>query len=299
MSVEVRPFENSMLQDVVTVYNQLTSKTPFCYPLTPEMFTEAVISKKSFNPEEFFVAYENGKPKGFIHSAVHAKQGHTNGGILLFLAEERLVCRALVSSALKYLGKKGAVVCHVMGDKSGNAEFYAGVHMGYEVVLWQGFFAVVNELQKQRFDLVRQGFIMSKNMDAEPEILPPASGVSLKVEQKDDTGSFYTNGIVKAFAGETEIGACHFHILKRLSKYLGQGVGQITISVNSKYHHQGLGQALLSRAHAEMYRMEARKIILATNYSLYPAIKMYEKLGYKKELIELLVYIGYMEELHD
>ena len=39
--------------------------------------------------------------------------------------------------------------------------------------------------------------------------------------------------------------------------------------------------------------MGVMQVILATNYQAYPALKLYEKTGYKKELMELYDFTGY------
>ena len=64
MRIEVRCFEPAMTGDAVAVYNRLTTRTPFCYPITPEIFAEAVSAKSIFEPAGFFVAYAEGQAGG-------------------------------------------------------------------------------------------------------------------------------------------------------------------------------------------------------------------------------------------
>lgn len=296
MKLEIHGFEPSRVGDAVAVYNRLTLCTPFCYPITAEIFAEAVARRKEFDPAGFLIAYADGQPVGLIHAWLFERRGAKGGSILLFLAVERLVCRRLLSAALDYLRRRGAQVCEVMGNAPGTRMFYAGIHMGYEVSLWRGYYAAVNALEHEGFDLVCEGFIMSKTLAQEPEVEPPVAEVTLRLKPGEDTGPFYTQAAVEAYAGEENIGACHYHFLKRLSAHLGKGIGQITISLSEKYHRRRIGSALLSRAHQELYRMGVRTVILATNYELYLAIRMYEKLGYRKELIDLWVFAKYFDE---
>ena len=187
-------------------------------------------------------------------------------------------------------------VCEVMGNFSGGRLFYAGVHMGCEVCLWNGYYAAVNALKRLNFELTLHGFIMACEMQAEPEAQQPAAEITFKLAPQEDTGSFHTNARVEAYLGDERIGACNYHFLKRLSQHLGRGIGQITIAVDERYHRRKIGSALQTRAHRELFRLGARKVILATNYRVYPAIKMYEKLGYRKELVDLFMFTGYLAE---
>ena len=297
MSIKVKCYQPAMLLDVVNVYNQLTAKTPYCYPITPEVFTEAVTSKDIFDPAGFFVAFDGGKPAGFLHVRILEKAGRTEGGIQMFLAEDRSACRKLLSEAIDFLKRGGAAVCHVMAFESKNQKFYAGVHMGYEVPLWEGYYPVAAALRKRGFELVREGFVMSMPLNAGDEILEPGIDVSFSVNHTDDAGSFYTNGVVETGISGEKIGSCDFHFLKRLSRHLGKNIGQIAIRVNEQYHRKGIGSGLLSRAHQQLFDKGARKVILTTNYSLYPAIRLYEKLGYRKELIKTFAFKGYLNEM--
>lgn len=288
--MEICRFEPSRVGDIVALYNWMTVRAPYCYPIAPDIFNEAVAGRTEFDPEGFFIAYDKGRPAGLLHAWMCERNGATGGSILLFLACDRHVCRALLAAALDFMKCRGSRRCEVMGNAPGTRLFYGGVHLGLEACLWRGYYAAINALEHAGFDLVCEGFIMSMPMDQEPVLVPPADGVALSIKPDGDAGSFYTNATVEARLGEERIGGCRFHFLKRLSAHLGKGVGQITIAIDEKYHRRKIGSALLTRAHQELYRMGARTVILATNYELYPAIRMYEKLGYRKELIDLWVF---------
>jgi ribosomal protein S18 acetylase RimI-like enzyme len=281
-----------MTGDVVTVYNRRTAHTPYCYPLDEGLLEAAVTSHPDFEPDGFFVAYDRGRPVGLIHTGLVERDDETHGAIMLFLADGRRACNALLDRGLGFLRRGGAEICHVMAQESRNDRFYAGVHMGYEVALWQGYFAVANALERKGFEPVRLGFMMEKDLDSEPEPVPPGAGIEIRVSRDEDTGELYTNGSVTAHDGDARIGACWFRQLKKLSAHLGKGIGQIGIGVDEEYRRRGVATALLSRAHLELYRDGARRVILATNYAAYPAIRLYKKLGYLENLVNLLVLTG-------
>ncbi|MFC1671874.1 GNAT family N-acetyltransferase [Planctomycetota bacterium] len=293
--MKVRSFEPSMSHDVVTVYNRMTSNAPYCYPLDEGLFETAVTSHPDFAPDGFFVAYDGETPVGLIHTGFVERNGETHGAIMLFLAEDRGVCDILLDRGLGFLRRRGVEVCHVMAQESGNMRFYSGVHMGYEVALWQGYFAVVSALRRRGFESARLGFMMAKALDSEPEPISPGTEVDIRITRGEGTNPFYTNGRVEAYAGEERIGLCGFYLLKQLSAYLGKGIGQIDIGVNEQYRRLGVATALLSRAHLELYRDGARRVILATNYAAYPAIRLYRKLGYIEDTVNLLVLTGILK----
>ncbi len=285
----IRRFEPTMANDVVAIYNHVTVRTPFCYPITAELFAEAVTMRKEFDPAGLLVAYADGRPAGLIHAHAIESNGAAQGCVALFLANQRAVCQRLLAAALAHLRQRGARGCSVTANPAARV-FYAGVFMGMEVLLWRGYYAVINSLEREAFDQTCEGFIMSKSLEREPDVEPYPADITMRINHDEDSGSFYTNDSIEAYAGEERIGACPYHFLKRLSSHRGQGIGQIGISVDARYHRRRIGSALLTRAHRELYRMGAKTVILATNYALYPAIKLYEKLGYRQELIPLRCY---------
>jgi len=294
--LEISPFEPSIAEDIAHFYNRATSLTPFCYPVTSDILDEAVFSKSDFEPEGLFVAVERGEVKGFIHAGCleTAPDDPKKGSIFLFIAQERDVCLALLDKAVHSLKARGAQVCHTMSNDSESNRYYSGVHMGYEVALWQGFYQVVAAFERHPdFDLTRQRFFMSLSMAHQPDVVEPRMEVRFAVEDKGRTGSFYSTAEVCAVADGERLGACTFHYLDRLSAHLGTGIGQIQIGVDERYRRKGIASALLSRAHRELYSRGARKVILTTNYELYPAMKLYEKTGYSREPVNAPVYTAH------
>jgi ribosomal protein S18 acetylase RimI-like enzyme len=292
--IEIRTIQRAATEDVVTVYNTATVFTPYCYPLTESLFEEAVTGKECFDPSGFFVAYRARKPVGFIHAGL--LDDPEQGSIFLFIAEEREACRRLLAAAVAWMRERSAKTCFTMSNLSMSNKFWGGIHMGYEVGLWQGFYEVTAAFRRNAFfDLTRERFVMTRALDAEPAAGSPTADISMQVRKDNDTGSVYTNGTVNAMAGDTQVGWCGFHLLKRLSEHLGRGIGQITVAVDSRFRRRGIGSALLAEAHRRLYALGARKVMLTTNYQLFPAIKLYEKHGYRKELVHMPVFTGYLE----
>ena len=294
--IEIAPYTEDKLEDVLRIYNAETVFTPYCYPLTEEVFREAVVSNPLFRADGFILAYSNGAPRGFIHCGVLEATRHENtGAIYLFLASDRVVCHRLLDTAVEFFAERGVTTCFAMCPESRSGRFYAGIHIGYEVSLWQGFYQVVAAFERSPiFDRTREGFNMSMDMDTQPEQAEALIDLTVDVEHQPDTGSLYTNATVWARVKGEEAGRCSFHFLKRLSDHMGKGVGQITMGVDERYRRKRVGLAILTRAHRELYNIGARKMLLGTNYQLYPAIKLYQKAGYRQEPINRLNYWGYL-----
>jgi GNAT superfamily N-acetyltransferase len=293
--IEIKNFNENLLEDIVKIYNTGTVFTPYCAPLSADLLKNSILSRDNFDPEGFFAGYKYGEPAGFIHAgyaSAHFKEKKI-GSIYLFMSEERDVSQALLERAIGYFRSRGTAFIRCFFS---NCEFYAGIYMGTEVVCWTGFYNIINTLEKNGFETTLHGFIMRKDMDEPPEVLSPEQGIILRVEPSQDCPGLYTNTTVKAFDNEKEIGHCEFHILKPISAHLGKIIGQLGIAVDSAYRKKKIGSALLSKAHSEMYKMGARRVILATNYALYPALQMYLKFGYSKELIDIK---GFHLELKD
>ncbi|MDP6356565.1 MAG: GNAT family N-acetyltransferase [Planctomycetota bacterium] len=279
---------------MASVYNRLTYRTPYCYPLTPELLREAVTAKDGFDPAGFFVACRDGSPLGFLHAGLIGEDRRT-GSVFLFIAEDRDACYALLDAALDFFKRGGVTHCYTMSNLSLSNDYYAGVHMGYEVGLWSGFYQVCEVFRRRGFELIRERFVMRRDLAERPDEAVSDEAFELAVEPEPDTGSFYTNGAVVARDSGRCIGRCGYHMLTQVSRHFGRGIGQITMGVDEEYHGKGVGAAMLTRAHCELHDQGARQVILTTNYAFYPAIRFYEKLGYRKELIHLPVYAAYFE----
>jgi GNAT superfamily N-acetyltransferase len=298
--LEIKSLTVELLPDVVDVYNRLTNFTPYCFPLTPDLFQTQVMAKKNFNSESCWLAYQAGKPAGYLHAGIIEKKEPPSparhGSIYLFLADDREVAQALFRQAILFFkANKLKTYYAVAVHWSESNRFYGGIHMGIEVCLWRGFYIVRNVLQRAGADSICDGFIMSKRLDTMPEIEAPSADVTVRVEHAPDNNPLLANGKVTAWHEDRKAGGCYFSYLKELSRHLGKGIGQFTMGVDSSFRRKNIGTALLTRAHAELYQMGVRKMILATNYSLYPAICMYEKLGYRKEIIDLYSSFGNVE----
>jgi ribosomal-protein-alanine N-acetyltransferase len=55
------------------------------------------------------------------------------------------------------------------------------------------------------------------------------------------------------------------------------------LGVSPKYRRRGIGQSLVTRFIQESRKWNSKKIILDTSLKLTPAIKLYEKMGFKSE----------------
>ncbi len=293
--IEISTYTPSLNSAAAAAYNELTAFTPYCYPLTPEIFMEAIAGRQEFDPSGFFLAWRNGKPAGLLHAGfkdANARKQRT-GSIFLFLANEREASQELYGRAVAYLKRGGAgSIEAVSAHVSGSNDFYSGVYMGLEVCLWGGMPEVMNTFRRNGLEPSLLGFIMSLRLPAEPAVERPGSGAEIRVERQTGRGSLILSGTAAAFEDGEPIGTCGFHYFPRLSEHLGKGIGQITISVREGYRRKNVGSALLTTAHRELFALGARKVILATNYSLYPALCLYQKLGYAKELIGLSFHGG-------
>jgi len=290
--IKVRNFEEGMLGDVVSLYNWLTHNTPYCYPLTDELFVEAVTGKDEFDPAGFLVAMDGDKPMGFLHAGFADRDAKT-GGIYLFLADAREACHALLGAALDHFRELDVNVCYSASNLSGSERFYSGVHLGCEVGQWQGFYQVSAAFRHFGFDLVRERFVMAADLPGRP---PDRGfdGIDFQVVREPDTGSFHTNAKVVGLLDGKEAGNCPFYMLTQVSAHLGFGIGQVRISVAPEFQGKGLGAALVNAVHQQLFDMGVRRSILTTNYQLYRAIRFWSKMGYVKQEINLPVFAKHL-----
>ena len=274
----------------VEIYNRCTIYAPYSIPLSLHLVQNHVVPFSQTH-EDYALIGDNGKGKGIIHvgKQAHLEKGGNEdiGVIYMLLAENNDIAQHLLEKAEEWFLNK---------NLKGILSFwwypspYKFILHGSETYGWAGAYPMVNAFRRLNYDLALDILVMLKDLINEPEIVAPkAEGVEFIITNETDNELAFTGTIEARIKGRS-IGYCGYQYLRAISARLNKGIGQINIGANNEFHGKGVGTALISYAHSKLFELGARQVILATNQSLFRAIKFYENIGYESEPIKAYAF---------
>ena len=269
----------------VDIYNRSTVYAPFSIPLTNHLVEEYFVPFHQ-NHDDFAAIGDNGRGRGIIHVGNQPwleKGSKENVGVVyMLLADNNDIACSLLEAAEEWFAAKGMKKILAFWWYPNP---YKYILHGAETYGWAGAYPMVNAFRRRDYDLALDILVMRKVLSGVPTIsLPEMSGLEFTFHQDTDN-ELAVAGTVEAKLNGKHIGYCGFQYLQALSKHLNKGIGQINIGAGEEFHGKGIGPALISYAHKQLYELGAREVILATNQALFRAIKFYTKLGYHSEPI--------------
>lgn len=275
-------------QRFMNIFNRCTVYAPFTVPLS-ESLIESFIAPFHLANESIarIGSVENGE--GIIHAGTYMMNDRTKvGHIYMLLADTNHAAYRLLFEAEQWL--KCRNVSKIYGFWWPPNPYNFILH-GRETYAWAGAFPANNAFRRLHYDLLNDIIVMQLQMNEEPAVsIPDLPGLEIRqlmLEENELTWS----GRIEAHYNNKKIGHCDFYDLKAISAHLKKHIGQITIDTDSQFHGTGLAKAVITYAHQLLYKRGARYVMLATSQGLFRAIKFYEKLGYKAELIRAYSYI--------
>jgi len=226
---------------------------------------------------------KNGKlEEGVVH--ISLLDGDDKFAILhLLLADSNDVAQSLLQEAQNWASSRAGLI------RSHNLRLnpYSCLMHGTESYCWGGLYATRNAFARQGWDLELDIINMYLDMPTCPDIID--SGLKIiEVDNSEDELSI--NGKFRVIRGEEVLASCGYTYHKAISAHFGKGIGQLWIYAQAESHGQGYGLHVITAAHNRLYKLGASRVILATNNGLFRAVKFYEKLGYKPELIHAFTF---------
>ena len=269
------------------IYNRATVYAPYTIPLDEKVISLRLAPYCKEN--ETFCAIGLGKgEEGIIHVSKYAGELSVNGDqpplgmIHLLMANTNNIATWLLLQAENWCREQGLTHIHSCGWQQNPWQY---ILHGSEAYIWGGMYPAVNAFHRRNFDLELDVVVMSLDLPTEPALTQPElSDIDFTDTTRLDD-CFALTGEIKALRDGKQVGVCGYQFLRAISNHIHKGLGQIYISADSNLHGQGVGPALLTRAHHRLYQLGARRVTLVTNISLFRAIKFYEKLGYQAETI--------------
>ena len=286
--MEILAYEPSLLDEIAAVYNESSTGTPYCYPVTPTYFESLVPTEGSPLPElqseHMFVARDRGEAVGFVHCGAASpdwqKDRELRPGAIRFLCQrpgDRPAGTALVEAAEAWLRDQGADIVLAF-HQDPKYPFYHLAH-SYLSDRLAHVFALLGANGYSR----SHGEVYL-DWDSYPSVDPgpPPVEVELKFEWRE-RGEANPGLTLVAMKGNQPVGVCHnngegapFRPPEAANWFMTHWLG-----VDEPFRQQGLAQYLLSRTRFEMHARGYRRAVISTNWQNYRAMLLYSNYGYR------------------
>jgi len=277
--LEVRRFGEDTESDAILLCNSYISGWPYCRPVDREL-TSGWRTLDAFQPEHMLLAYRHGKPRAFLHGERDGKQHNVHllavapgcveeGVWLLNKVEERAraelaerLCSPFHRAALFYGGYiLGREPYHPHWAVDGTAVY---VRAGYRISLP----AVI---------LVHD-FSTKRNVEGPPlgyEIAEAASSMGYEYGARTFRLVAMNNGV--------EVAACVAMLFDHALEPAGGPVGQLgPVSTLKDHRNKGLARVLCQSALERLLEMGAVQALVSTGLDNYPALRVYERIGFRR-----------------
>lgn len=290
MSWEIIAYKESLIEELLAVFNRETKDDEFVVSLTPEVFADQISSKPIFSPEGCFLAMEDGKAVGFALTSPGAdrKRGIADPsvGVVdgLFFPRDRLkIGDALLARCMEYFEQKGDVKTLYGFASFGGYPYWRGLYCGAEPVClthythaWVAFMA--------------KGFIhhqQALNYLGTPE--PREYRDDLNYAESDlDTSSEWARQswkghrprVITAKRDGVPVGYIGYVELPYLSEYRQKSIAGIYgMQVYPEYRRQGIATSLINYLFNNAHESGIKEILVGTTVQNTAARRTYEKGG--------------------
>lgn len=275
----------------IRIYNKGTKYAPFSVPLNKDYLCKYVL-KDVDNKNEFIYLCNDEDSEGIIHFGLNP-DNKKEGLVYLLIANKNSAARRILEEAQKKLAQSGATFINSFTWYRNPYEF---ILYGSEAYCWAGLYPANNAFHRLSYDEDADILVMCLHMKERPTVISFNNEdiVIKEVFVRDD--ELVTYGQFIAYEKGRQVGRSGYYNLKAISKHFHKGFGQIDIWINDEFHGKNMGSHLISLAHQKLYDLKIKQVLLATNQSLFRAVKFYEKLGYIAESIKAY---SYSKELSD
>ena len=275
------------------IYNRCLTFAPYTLRLTEETVQKLIMPfiKQKGDESYAVIVYDEDGKEGIAHTSLCPVEGKEPIGMLhLLLADTNDLAEFLLRQTEAWARMKNL---HRIETYSHKLNPYRCIMHGSEAYCWGGLYTTRNAFARLMWDMEFDIVNMYLNMTEEPSVFTPdlPSGSQSELEETDmSEDELSINGVFRAKADGNVVASCGYHYLKAISGQLNRCIGQIWITSETAVHGLGYGRQVITASHRKLYQLGARKVILATNNSLYRAIKFYQTLGYQHELIHAYTF---------
>ena len=290
--MEIVTYKESLIEELIAVFNRETENDEFVVPLTPEIFINQISSKSLFSPEGCFLAMESEKAIGFALTSpgVHKGQGTADpgDGVVdgLFFPRDRLeIGDALLDRCMKYFRRKGGVKTIYGFASFGGYPYWRGLYCGSEPVClthythaWVTFMArgFTHHQQSVNYLGTTEPREYRNNLSYE------VSDLNISSEWDSQSWKGHCPKVIIAKLSGDPVGRIGYVKLPYLSEYRGYNIGGIySMMVYEKFRRQGIASSIINYLFNYAFESGVKEILVGTTVGNTPARRTYERGGMK------------------
>lgn len=295
MSFSIRPYERSLLEGMVSLYNAETACEPHIAPLTRERFLELVEPKAYFDPAGLLVAQEEGEVVGWVHACVapatepwHDPNKRAASIRVLIYPRRRLdTGHGLVAEATAWMRRAGQEEMEAGSCRSGYP-FYRGLWMGGEPMTPASMPHVHLAFEVAGYKLNAESIFMAAQFASPPEVhasvpleLVEAPAAMTHAGMRESWTGFEPMHVRALLDGE-EVGSLGWVLLPHVAERLGAPCVNIwSLGVREAHRRKGIASALVAHALARGHGLGARFASVGTQLWNAAAQGTYARLGFR------------------
>ncbi|MFC1713029.1 GNAT family N-acetyltransferase [Candidatus Poribacteria bacterium] len=292
MTWEIKTYEESLIEELIFVFNRKTKDDEFVVPLTPEIFTDQISSKPVFSPEGCFLAMENGRAVGFSPTSPGVDR---NRGIVdqsvgvvdgLFFPGDRLeIGDVLLARCIEYFQQKGGVKTVYGFASYGGYPYWRGLYCGAEPVClthythaWITFMARGFTHHQQSINYLG----ITESREYRNDLDYAVSDLNTSSQWAQLSWKNHCPKSINARKDGVSVGYIGYVELPYLSEYRQKSVAGIYgMNVDPEYRRQGIATSLINYLFNHAHELGVKEILVGTTVPNTPARRTYEKGGMK------------------
>lgn len=303
---QIRPFQNTDVAGIVSVWNSLLQIPNVACPLSASEFEILVLSKPYFEAEDLLVGVDqdSGAILGFAHCGFGPenpekfcqKLDRSMGTIAMLCCQpDTELENALIQSAVLHLRQKGSKVIYAGGRYPLNP-FYWGIYGGSE---YSGFLAdhpgIHQALTRNHFQESARNVLFEYNLAKnEPRHVKNAilkRESRLRILEEENPQCLWTTLAVELFHPlvvelfdrheKERLGSATLWPMSIYGREQDKSlIGMIDVWIDQTQRRRGFGRLLITETVKCAMELSYDKLCVQTDASNLPAINLYQALGF-------------------
>lgn len=278
MKRELRTFDADNPEPEIALVNAFTAGWPYSRPIDHALVRHWR-TLESFQPEHMLTAWRDGEPRAFLHGWLAG--GDTGCVMIVAVRPEHAEDGAwLLAQWEGVLAEKG--LKHSWGPDWRSGAFYGGFVIGQEPYLPFWATGAIESFVRAGHRMEPPGILLVRDLSEPVRQDPTPEGYEIvNVEPPLE----YEASVFGYHAAREGAKAAYVYarLYPKLPSAAGKPVGQIGgVTTEPEHRNKGLARTMVQMALRRLAEMGAGEALIATGLENYPALRAYERAGFKR-----------------
>jgi ribosomal protein S18 acetylase RimI-like enzyme len=274
----LKAFSDETESDVISLINSTISGWPYSRPIDAELVAHWKTLGERFQPGNMLVAYAGGKPVAFAHG--ERVESQHNIRFLAILPRALPEAIALLDMIERQARQDGCD--SLRGPCFQGWRFYGGYVIGLECFHPHWYTDGTNAFVRSGYETSRHEVMMVAGARALAAPGSPPEGYHVaEVPFHQEFGA--VTWCLAAMREGQKAATCGARFYPGLTGSSGGPVGQIGgVGTQPEHRNKGLATHLVALCCERIVRMGAAEVLISTALDNYPALRSYEKVGFRR-----------------